>query len=71
MLIKLEMQTEDLSLIFALLQESLKFWNNEKQKAMARSSVEAYYRYMATETAYVTWIQHLLRDIRQMIKSQC
>ncbi|GKV47359.1 hypothetical protein SLEP1_g54265 [Rubroshorea leprosula] len=38
-------------------------WCAKKQPTVARSSAEAEYRSMASTTAEITWLAHLLRDI--------
>ncbi|GAA0178572.1 transmembrane signal receptor [Lithospermum erythrorhizon] len=39
-------------------------WSSKKQPTVARSSIEAEYRSIATAAAEVTWLQFLLRDLQ-------
>ena len=39
-------------------------WKSKKQNMVFKSSAKAEYRYMAFITRELTWLRHLLRDLR-------
>ena len=43
-------------------------WRSKKQTVVARSSAEAEYRAMAHTSCELTWIKHLLEELRFVVK---